>query len=227
MKVRADPRLCAQTLHFKQSHTTEWDRKCCQRYSATLSKTRGRALQAALKAAQAALPFMWQCLFFAPELSGQCPSVTQSFPQQQWQQFTHWMHSPCRTVTLFSWTFVGVVVLLLFSRCWRRLAASCSSWTNVLEESMTCSCVPPFLTQIPAFPLLAPNSPLTPPHLPRPLTAVKGPLLSTLPTHPTFPVPLHHYNNNLMWFEVSNHSSSPHSTFTRSAQQQLLSFIFC
>lgn len=45
----------------------------------------------------------------------------------------------CRIFTLFSWTFVGVVVLLLFSLCWRRLAASCSSWENVVKDLIMCS----------------------------------------------------------------------------------------
>lgn len=188
-----------QPLHFKQHHATEWERKRCQRYSATPSNTQGRPLQAALKGSSTSSALHVAMSFFPPELSGQSPGVTQCCPQ-------HWMRFPCRTVTLFSWTFVGVVVLLLFSRCWRRLAASCSSWTNVLKESVIHSCAPPFLIQTPAFPHLAPNSSLTPLHLPIPRTTAEGPSVSTtvsLPTHPTFHVPPHHYKNNLTWLEVS------------------------
>lgn len=45
------------------------------------------------------------------------------------------------TAALLSGTFVGVVVLLLFSRCCRRRAASCSSWkvSDVSAKVPTCS----------------------------------------------------------------------------------------
>lgn len=51
------------------------------------------------------------------------------------------------TAALLSGTFVGVVVLLLFSRCCRRRAASCSSWKtsvgNVLKvPTLSGSCPP-------------------------------------------------------------------------------------
>jgi hypothetical protein len=39
-------------------------------------------------------------------------------------------------VTLLSGTLVGVVALLLFSRCCRRRAASCSSCKEELDESL-------------------------------------------------------------------------------------------
>lgn len=74
--------LCTkQPLHFKQHHATEWERKRCQRYSATPSNTQGRPLQAALKGSSTSSAIHVAMPFFPPGIiraTPRCHSVLSS-----------------------------------------------------------------------------------------------------------------------------------------------------